>query len=115
MPVIKYSELKATKVEMDGVKGVTKKIPVGKNEGWENMTMRTFTLQPGGYAPKHAHEWEHVNYVIKGKGQLMIDGKEYILEEKDFAFVPPNAHHQFSNPFDEEFEFICIVPNRGEY
>jgi len=45
----------------------------------------------------------------------MIDGKNYGICEKDFAFVPPNIEHQFSNPNDEDFEFICIVPNRGEY
>lgn len=115
MPVRKYSDVEAMKVEMDGVVNVTKKVPIGANEGWDGYTMRTFTIGPGGNTPKHAHDWEHVNYIIRGKGQLMIDGEKHIVEEKDFALVPPNTEHQFSNPFDDEFEFICIVPNRGEY
>ncbi len=115
MPVKKYSEVGETIVEMPGVVNTTKKVPIGKNEGWEGYTMRTFTIGPGGNTPKHAHDWEHVNYVIRGKGNLTIDGVEHILEERDFAFVPPNSEHQFSNPFDRDFEFICVVPNRGEY
>lgn len=115
MPIQKYDELLATEIQMEGAKSVSKKVPVGENEGWEGYTMRTFTIAPGGHTPRHAHDWEHVNYVIRGRGRLMIDGNESEISEKDFAFVPPNLNHQFSNPYDEAFEFICIVPNRGEY
>ncbi len=115
MPVRKYEEIDEIKVVMDGVKDVTKKIPIGKPEGWKNYTLRVFKIKPGGFTPHHNHDWEHVNYVISGRGQLIIDGAVHELSEKDFAFVPPNARHQFKNPYDEDFEFICIVPNRGEY
>ena len=115
MPVIKNDEVKEINVAMDGVVGVTKKVPIGKNEGWEGHTMRVFKISPGGHTPKHRHNWEHVNHVISGKGKLMIDGVEYEIGEKDYAFVPPNTEHQFSNPYNKDFEFICIVPNRGEY
>ncbi len=115
MPVIKHKEVEEINVEMKGVVGVTKKIPIGKKEGWDGYTMRVFKIAPGGYTPKHQHNWEHVNHIVSGKGKLMINGIEHELGEKDYAFVPPNTEHQFSNPFDRDFEFICIVPNRGEY
>jgi len=115
MPVIKHSELKQTPVDMDGAKAVTKKIPVGAKEGWDGYTMRVFTISPGGFTPKHSHDWEHVNHIVRGRGKLMINGAHHDMNEKDFALVPPNTEHQFSNPYDKPFEFICIVPNRGEY
>ncbi len=115
MPVIKHNELNETRVEMDGVKDVTKKVPVGAKEGGDGYTMRVFTISPGGFTPKHSHDWEHVNHIVKGHGQLMIDGVAHEMNEKDYALVPPNSEHQFSNPYDEPFEFICIVPNQGEY
>ncbi len=115
MPIIKYDALEASKIEMEGAVNVSKKVPIGRKEGWEDYTMRTFTLEPDGHSPMHSHDWEHVNYVIKGKGRLMIDGKQQDVEERDFAFVPANIEHQFSNPYEKDFEFICIVPNRGEY
>lgn len=115
MPVIHYNDIMAVAVEMAGAKGVFKKVPIGDKEGWEGYTLRTFTLAPGGHTPRHAHDWEHVNFVIRGKGRLMIEGHVQEVAERDFAFVPPDAEHQFTNPFDEPFEFVCIVPNRGEY
>jgi len=116
MPVRKYNEVDEIQVKMEGVAGeVTKRVPIGKDEGWDGYTMRVFKIAPGGNTPKHSHDWEHVNYIMAGKGQLLIDGKISEVSEKDFALVPPNAEHQFLNPYDQPFEFICIVPNRGEY
>ncbi len=115
MPVRKYSDLLAAEVDMAGAQNVLKKIPIGQSEGWEGYTLRTFTLGPGGHTPRHSHDWEHVNYVIRGRGKLMIGGVDHDVDERDFAFVPPGVEHQFSNPNDAIFEFICIVPNRGEY
>ncbi len=115
MPVIKHGDVKEVKIEAEGLKGVTKKVPVGKEAGWKDYTMRVFTIAPGGYTFKHKHDWEHINHVVSGRGKLMLEGVEHEVGEKDFAFVPPNTLHQFSNPYDKPFEFICIVPNKGEY
>jgi quercetin dioxygenase-like cupin family protein len=115
MPVIKYKEVEHKKIEGEGIAHVTKAVPIGKNVGWDGHTMRVFRIAPGGHTPRHQHDWEHVNYIISGKGKLFLDGKEYEVNEKDFAFVPPNTPHQFQNPYDKDFEFICIVPDKGEY
>lgn len=114
MPVIKYADLKLQPVLMDGVRDASKAVPIDANL-WPDHVVRVFRLKPGGFTPKHSHDWEHVNYIIKGRGKLTIDGEANELSAGDFAFVPPNANHQFENPFDEEFEFICIVPERGAY
>ena len=113
MPVIKYRQLSLSEVEMEGVRGALKANVIGKQEGWKEHTLRVFHLREGGCTPRHHHDWEHVNYVISGRGRLRIGEELFDLEEKDFAFVPPNAEHQFENPHNEDFEFICIVPNLG--
>jgi quercetin dioxygenase-like cupin family protein len=113
MPVIKYRDMKLTEINAQGVKDVVKANVVGGPEGWKDHTLRVFRLAPGGFSPQHQHDWEHVNYIINGKGQLRIGDEVHEVSEKDFAFVPPNTMHQFSNPYDEPFEFICIVPNVG--
>ncbi|HVP06200.1 MAG TPA: cupin domain-containing protein [Candidatus Acidoferrum sp.] len=113
MPVVKYRDMKLSEISMPGVKDVGKANVIGKPEGWPNHTLRVFRLGPGGFTPHHQHDWEHVNYVIKGKGRLKIGDSTYELDEKDFAYVPPNTMHQFTNPYDTPFEFICIVPNVG--
>lgn len=115
MPVVKYEEIRLQDIKMDGVARTIKANIIGPKEGWKENTVRVFRIGPGGYTPHHQHEWEHVNYVIKGKGTLTIGDRTYELKEKDFAFVPPDTKHQFRNPHDEDFEFICIVPDRGAY
>ncbi len=113
MPVKRYQEIEMSPVEMEGVVDTVKANVIGPAEGWETHTLRVFRIAPGGNTPRHQHDYEHVNYVIKGRGKLQVLENVYELNEKDFALVPPNAKHQFTNPYDEDFEFICIVPNRG--
>jgi quercetin dioxygenase-like cupin family protein len=113
MPVVKYRDIKLSEVKMAGVSKAEKANVIGVPEGWPEHTLRVFRLGAGGYTPRHQHDWEHVNYVMRGKGRLRIEGQVYELTEKDFAYVPPNVEHQFENPYGEDFEFICVVPNRG--
>lgn len=115
MPIRKYGDVQEVPVEMEGVSGLSKMVPIGKNEGWQDYTLRVFKIASGGNTPRHKHDWEHVNYIISGRGRLTIDDEVHELEAKDFSFVPPGSLHQFENPYSDEFEFICIVPNRGEF
>jgi quercetin dioxygenase-like cupin family protein len=115
MAIFRYDEIALQPVDMDGVKDTTKSNVIGPPQGWDSHTLRVFRIEPEGNTPRHQHDWEHVNHVISGRGQLMIAGETFELSEKDFAFVPPNTEHQFTNPHNEPFEFICIVPNRGAY
>ncbi len=113
MPVIKYDKVTLSPVEMDGVRHVLKADVIGPPQGWPDYTLRLFKIKAGGCTPRHQHDWEHVNYVIKGRARLRIGEEVFDLEPKDFALVPPNTEHQFENPFGDDFEFICIVPKRG--
>jgi quercetin dioxygenase-like cupin family protein len=115
MPVRKYADIEEVRLTLDDAVGVTKKVAIGKKEGWADYTLRVFKIAPGGHTPKHQHDWEHINYVISGRGRLTLAGTEHEIVKKDFAFVPPNTLHQFRNPYDQDLEFICIVPNRGEH
>lgn len=115
MPVIKYDELKRAAVKMDGVANTTKANVIGPKEGWKENTLRVFRIASGGFTPHHQHDWEHVNYIIKGKGTLTIGDQTIEVVEGDFALVRSNTMHQFRNPFAADFEFICIVPDRGAY
>lgn len=113
MPVIKKEDIKLEEVKMEGVSDTVKANVIGPPQGWEEHTLRVFRIKPGGYTPHHKHDWEHVNYIMKGKGTLTIGNETREVSEGDFAFVPPNTGHQFKNDSDDVFEFICIVPNRG--
>jgi quercetin dioxygenase-like cupin family protein len=113
MAVIDHDTLKLAAVEMEGVRKASKVNVIGPVEGWQDHVLRLFRIEAGGNTPHHQHDYEHVNYITKGKGTLTIEGETREVKQGDFAFVPPNAMHQFKNPFDTDFEFICIVPTRG--
>jgi quercetin dioxygenase-like cupin family protein len=115
MPIIKYQDIKLSEVKMNDAESVSKAVVIAAAEGWQGHALRVFKLGPGGFTPRHRHGWEHVNYIIAGRGRLMIENEVYDLKEKDFAFVPPEREHRFENTGDDDFEFICIVPDRGEH
>mgnify|MGYP000454068487 CR=1 FL=1 len=101
------------KMDSPLVRGAFMKAVISPKEGWEGYVMRIVKLDKDGYSPKHTHDWPHINYIIKGKGQLLIDGKDYELKEGSYAYVPGGAMHQFKNIGGEDLEFICIVPEEG--
>jgi quercetin dioxygenase-like cupin family protein len=113
MPVIKSTTLKFETVAAAGVAGTSKSSVVGPREGWSDHTLRVFRIAAGGHTPHHQHDWEHVNFVVAGNGSLTIGDQTFKLSTGDYAFVPPNTMHQFRNDSDGDFEFICVVPNRG--
>ena len=75
--------------------------------------MRVFEVEPGGYTPRHQHPWPHINYIIEGTGQVMIDLVDYEISSGSYAYVPSDTIHQFQNSGDKTLKFICIVPEEG--
>jgi len=101
-------------VQMEGVQDAFKQILLGREDGMPTMSVRVFTLEPGGHTPQHAHPYEHVNYVIEGKGQLWSEERVRDIKRGDFMLVEPDERHQFRNPSDKPLVFICLVPKEFE-
>lgn len=102
------------KLENPILKGVTKQVLVGPEQGWEDHVMRMFTLYEGGFAPRHSHDWPHILYAVEGEGTLYMDGVDHPLTAGSTAFVPSNIEHQILNAGSAQFVFICIVPKAGD-
>ncbi len=104
-----------TKVELVGenIKNATIQVLVGPEQGWDSHVMRLIELESGGNTPRHEHPWPHINYVVEGKGILMIDDEEHEVNKGTYAYIPENHIHQFRNPNQNKFVFICIVPKEG--
>ena len=112
MKINNNEEIHAAEVKMEGAKDVKMKILVGLDDGSDNIIMRHFTIAPGGHTPFHQHNYEHLVRIERNKG-IAVDenGNEYEVKKGQSLFVKANDLHQFRNPFDEDFEFICIIPN----
>ena len=112
MKIKQNSQIKETEVVSKGTKGMKKKILIGCDEGSKNIIMRYFTLLPGGYSERHTHSHEHLVNIEKGKGIVVDkDDKKIEVSKGHSIFIEPNELHQFQNPFEENFEFICVIPN----
>jgi quercetin dioxygenase-like cupin family protein len=110
MTIGHLDDLEGTPLAGEDLRAVVKKILVSPADGWSDHVMRVFELGPGGYTPRHAHDWFHVNYVIDGQGVLFLGGVEHPVKAGSYAFVPAGAEHQFRNAGEAPFRFICIVP-----
>jgi len=75
--------------------------------------MRLFEISPGGYTPRHRHDWEHEVYIVSGDGFVFKDGEDVSIEKDDFIYVEPSELHQF-RAGENGLSMICVVPNRGQ-
>lgn len=105
------NEVPVIPVKMDGADKASIQVLISADDGAPNFAMRRFTIAPEGYTPLHRHDNEHEVFVLSGKGKLVYEGKEYPLNPGSFALVDPGALHQFRNAGNEDFVFICVVPN----
>ena len=113
MIVSNEKDVHAIVMESPEVKAAAMKALISPQEGWEGHVMRVVELGEGGYSPKHAHEWPHINYILEGKGSLHINGEDNSLEAGSYAYVPAGTLHQYKNEGSGTFRFICIVPEEG--
>jgi quercetin dioxygenase-like cupin family protein len=116
MIVTNLKKVRKTKVDMEGVKGAYKQVPLSRQDGAPNFSFRVFTLEPGGHTPFHEHSFEHLNYIIEGRGVVRReDGSETPVKAGDFVMVLPGERHQYRNTADgEQFRFLCAVPKEYE-
>lgn len=113
MPLIRnIHETEMSPVQMDGVKGASMSVMIGRGDNAPHFAMRSFAVEPGGYTPKHQHDYEHEVYVISGQASVLLDGSQHDLKTGDTVLVPANELHQFSVPESatEPFRFLCFVP-----
>ena len=101
--------------DTSGYKGVTKQILIGPDDGSHEIIMRYFSVEPGGNTPSHEHGFPHLVRIEKGDG-VVIDaqGNEHPLSAGQFVYVVDDEVHGFRNVGSDPFDFICIVPARGE-
>jgi len=81
-----------------------------EHDGAPVYALRMIEIQPGGHSPQHTHPYEHENFVVRGKGRVLIADTWYDLQEGDVAFVPAGILHQYVNAGDSTLKFLCEIP-----
>jgi mannose-6-phosphate isomerase-like protein (cupin superfamily) len=66
-------------------------------------------IAPAGWSePFQTPEFDEYTFIIKGKKQFIIDGKQIILEAGQSIKIEKNTRVQYSNPFTEPCEYLAI-------
>ncbi len=112
MKIKNDSDIPEVLLEEEGIRDVYRKILIGPEDGSSRIVMRSFKVLPGGNTPYHRHPFEHVVKIEKGKGLIVnASGEEIPVSVGQSVFIEENEKHQFKNPHEESFEFLCVIPN----
>ena len=116
MKIVSLNEVEKTAMNMDGAVKVDKQLPIARNDGTPLVSFRVFTINPDGHTPYHTHPFEHINYIIAGRGVIVREsGEEQPVTAGDFALVLPGEKHQYKNTSSSEpLVMICAVPKEYE-
>jgi len=115
MHITSLERVAKTVPNMPEASGVTKQVPISKEDGTPSFSVRVFTIAPGGHTPFHNHPFEHLNYIIEGEGVLVGQNRENAIKKGDFALVLPGETHQYKNTSaDKPLVLMCAVPKEYE-
>lgn len=79
-----------------------------------HFAMRRFVMQPGGGMPNHTNTLEHEQYVLRGHARIGIGEEEFEVNRGDVVFIPEGVQHWYRNIGEDDFEFLCIIPNKPD-
>lgn len=98
--------------DVEGAEGITIQKLIVEKHGSKNIRMRKFTMKPGAWMVLHEHEnIEHLQYFLKGHVKLTMGDEVYDVKKDDIVFIPVGAAHKYENKWDEDAQFLCIIPN----
>ena len=111
MKVAHHDSIPTNPVQMEGAHACTVRWLLGQADGTPTFAMREFEVAPGGYTPRHSHDYEHEVFVLEGNGVVIEGDQEHRFTAGDVIFVQPNEVHQFRNESDKPVRFLCLIPN----
>lgn len=99
------------KVKVDSLRGGEGFVYLQKVPTLVNMKMYAkITIPMGSSIGVHTHqEDEEVIYVLKNKGILIIDNKEYEISEGMISLCKKGRNHSIKNIFPEDLELLAVV------
>lgn len=77
-------------------------------DGNSAISIAHMIAPPKWSEPYQTPEFDEYTYIIRGKKQFVIDGDTVVLKAGESIKIDKNVRVQYSNPFDEECEYIAI-------
>jgi quercetin dioxygenase-like cupin family protein len=111
MPVKNVQDVPARPVKAGDL--TTIQVLISSQEG-PNFALRRFVMEPGGGMPEHTNTVEHEQYVLRGHASIGIGEEIYDVKAGNVIFIPEGVPHWYQNIGEENFEFLCIIPNKED-
>ena len=74
----------------------------------EVQSLAEATLEPDQATERHYHRLsEEIYFVVKGSGDLEVDGEHKRIAVGDAALIPPGAWHTLHNNGTSELRILC--------
>lgn len=109
---VKHAQDVEAQVVKTGAK-TTIQVLISSQEG-PNFALRRFTMEPGGGMPEHTNTVEHEQYVLRGHASIGIGEETFDVCSGDVVFIPQGVPHWYQNVGEENFEFLCVIPNKED-
>lgn len=77
-------------------------------DGNSQISIAHMIAPPKWKEPFQTPRFDEYTYIIKGKKQFIIDGEIVVLKAGESIKINKNVRVQYSNPFDEECEYLAI-------
>ncbi|NER15249.1 cupin domain-containing protein [Leptobacterium flavescens] len=78
------------------------------SDGNSQISIAHMVAPPGWSEPFQTPEFEEYTVIIRGKKQFIIEGETVVLQAGESIKIEKDTRVQYSNPFDEECEYIAI-------
>jgi len=73
------------------------------------QTFNRAILPPGKTMPGHIHDdCEEIFYILRGKGEVVINGKTTTISADDTVIVEPGENHEIRNGFSKDLVYLSV-------
>ena len=76
--------------------------------GDSKISIAHMKAPPGWSEPFQTPEFDEFTFIIKGKKQFIINDEKVTLKAGESIKIEKNTRVQYSNPFEEECEYLAI-------
>ena len=80
----------------------------GNSTGNSEISIAHMIAPPHWSEPHQTPEFDEFTIIIRGKKQFEIDGETVVLEAGQSILIEKGARIRYSNPFEEECEYLAI-------
>ncbi len=80
----------------------------GNSTGNSEISIAHMIAPPHWSEPHQTPEFDEITIIMRGKKQFEIDGETVVLEAGQSILIQKGARIRYSNPFEEECEYLAI-------